>query len=118
VVDGRLDPLRFEVDKFSQQVSLGQTPSFCNDGGRAACLASLPHGVAPLAPAATTSDLAVGVEHPVSGVIGVKPTPPYGVEAQLGFAADLAAYAPLWVTRDIAATFGITRVKPGDAVRL
>lgn len=118
VVDGRLDPPLFEVDKFSQQVSLGQTPFFYNDGGRPAYLASLPQGVEPLVPAATNPDRAVGREHLVSEVIGVKPTPPYGVETQLGFAADQAAYEPLWVTRDIAAAFGITLVKPGEAVRL
>jgi hypothetical protein len=118
VVDGRLDPPIFEVDKFSQPVSLAQTPFLYNDGGRPTYLSALPVGVVALAPAATDPDQAVGREHLVSEVIGVKPTPPYGVETQLGFVAGEVAYEPLWVTPDIAAAFGITLVKPGQAVRM
>ena len=48
----------------------------------------------------------------------MKPTPPYGTETQLGFAAEEVVYAPMWVTRDVAAAFGITLVEPGQAVAL
>lgn len=99
-------------------MSLSQTPFLYNDGGRPAYLATLPLGVTALEPAATNPDMAMGREHLVSEVIGVKSNGQYGVETQLGFAHPAPAYEPLWVTRDIAAAFGITLVKPGEAVRL
>lgn len=118
MVQGCLDPPMFELEKFAQPVSLAQTAFFCNDGGRPVYLAELPPGVEPLEPAPTDPDLAMGREHLVSEVIGLKPTPPYGVQTQLGLLPGQVAYEPLWVTRDTAAAFGITLVKPGQAVRL
>lgn len=118
VVDGRLDPPLFEVEKFSQPVSLAQTPFLYNDGGRPTFLSAAPVDAVVLTPATTDPDQAIGHEHLVSEVIGVKPTPPYGVETQLGFLAGEVAYEPLWVTPDIAAAFGITLVKPGQAVQM
>lgn len=119
MVKGYLDPPLFEVEKFSQPVSLAQTPFLYNDGGQPTFLSSPPQGVAPLEPAATNPDMAIGRGHVVSEVIGVKQTPPYGVETQLGFVTTgNVSYEPLWVTRDIAAAFGITLVKPGEAVRM
>jgi hypothetical protein len=113
-----LDPPIFEVEKFSQAVSLSQTPFLYNDGGYPAYLASLPEGVVALEPAPTDPDMAIGREHVVSEVIGVTSNPPYGDETQLGFLGGEVAYEPMWVTRDIAAAFGITLVKPGEAVRV
>lgn len=119
MVQGCLDPPVFEVEKFSQPVSLGQTPFLYNDGGRPSYLSALPEGVVAIETAPTDPDVAIGRAHLVSEVIGVKPTPPYGVETQLGFVTTGPVhYEPLWVTRDIAAAFGITLVKPGEAVRL
>lgn len=116
--NNRLDAPQFEVEKRSQPVSLAQTPFFFNDGGHPTYLAALPDGVEPLQPAPTDPAMAIGREHVVSEVLGVKPTPPYGVENQLGLVAGPVVYEPLWVTPMIAAAFGITLVKPGDAVRL
>lgn len=118
MAEGRLDPPLFEVEKFSQPVSLALTPYYFNDGGQPVFLATLPPGARELQPAATDPGQAIGCEHVVSEVIGVKSTPPYGVETQLDLLAQRPAYEPLWVTRDIAAAFGITLVKPGEAVRL
>ncbi|MGL6290520.1 MAG: hypothetical protein ACRC2H_07540 [Silanimonas sp.] len=118
MVKGHLDPPLFEVDKFSQPVSLAATPYLYNDGGRPAYLAALPAGVTALDVAPTDPELAVGREHLVPEVISVTPTPPYGVETRLALPEGPVAYEPLWVTRDIAAAFGITLVKPGEAVRM
>lgn len=118
MVDGRLDPPLFEVSKFSQPVSLVKTPFLYNDGGCPTYLPVLPAGVMATPMAATDPAQAVGREHLVAEVIDVKRTPPYGVQTQLGFVAGEVAYEPLWVTPDIAAAFGITLVKPGQAVRM
>ena len=48
MVDGRLDPPLFEVEKLSQPVSLARTPFLYNDGGRPTYLSTLPAGVADL----------------------------------------------------------------------
>lgn len=114
----RLDPPLFEVSKFSQDVCLATTPYFYNDNGNPVYLGELPEGITPLVPAPTDPQQAIGREYVVSEVLGVKPTPPYGVETQLGFVADKATYEPLWATRDIAAAFGITLVEKGQGVRL
>ncbi|MDE2306820.1 MAG: hypothetical protein KGJ97_00860 [Xanthomonadaceae bacterium] len=116
--EDHLNPPVFEISKFSQDVSLAKTPYFYNDNGNPAYLAELPEGVTPLVPAATNPLIAIGREYVVSEVIGVKQTPPYGVETQLGFVAGKAAYEPLWATRDVAAAFGITLVEKGQGVRL
>lgn len=118
MVEGYLDPPLFETEKFSQPVSLARTPFLYNDGGHPAYLDEPPQSAVLLAPAATDPQLAIGYEHVVSEVIGVKQTPPWGVQTQLGMVAHQVAYEPLWVTWDIAAAFGITLVKPGEAVRI
>lgn len=108
----------FINEKHETTVDISKTPFFYNDGGRPTYVETLPSGVTPLVPAATDPRVAIGREHVVSGVIGVKPTPPYGVETQLGFIADEVVFEPLWATRDVAAAFGITLVEPGQAVPL
>lgn len=118
MVQGRLDPPLFEVDRFSQPVSLARTPYFYNDDGRPVYLAEPPAGVVPLQSAPTDPDIAIGYEHLVAEVVGVKQTPPYGVETQLAIVGDTVSYQPLWATPAIAAGFGITVVGPGQAVRL
>ncbi|SMC18310.1 hypothetical protein SAMN02745857_00525 [Andreprevotia lacus DSM 23236] len=95
-----------------------KTPFFYNDGGVPTYLSELPTGITPLVPAVTNPAMAMGNEYIVADVMGVKQTPPYGVETQLGFAASEVAFAPLWATRDVAAAFGITLVEPGQAVML
>jgi hypothetical protein len=85
VAVNRLAPPLFEVEKFSQPVSLSQTPFFYNDGGRPAFLPAPPAGAVPIDAATTDPDVAIGREHVVDEVLGIKPTPPYGVETQLGF---------------------------------
>lgn len=118
MANGYLDPPLFEVSKFTQKVSLADTPYFYNDGGNPIYLAEPPAGVTPLEVAPTNPQMAMGHEHIVSQVIGVKPNEPYGVEAQLGFVAEKVSYQPLWATRDVAAAFGITLVEKGQAVRM
>ena len=116
--DDYLDAPLFEIEKTSQAVTLAQTPFFYNDGGNPTYLSQLPPGVVPLVPAPVDPRLAMGREHDVSGVIGVKPTPPYGIETQLGFADGEVFYEPMRATREAAAAFGITLVEPGQGLRL
>ncbi|GAB3262237.1 hypothetical protein GCM10027296_36890 [Chitinimonas naiadis] len=100
------------------KVDTVKTPFFYNVDGQPQFVQELPVGLDPLSPAVTDPALAVGNEYLVAELLGVKPSPPYGVETQLGFAATEVVYAPLWATRDIAAAFGITLVEPGQAVVL
>ena len=113
-----LDAPLFIKDIYETQVDTAQTPFFYNDGGMPVYLEQPPEGLAPLTPAATDPALAVGSEYLVADVLGVKPTPPYGVETQLGFAAQEVVFAPLWATRSIAAAFGMTLVEPGQVVKI
>lgn len=113
-----LDAPLFIKDIYETQVDTAITPFFFNDGGMPVYLTEPPEGLKPLVPAATDPALAVGNEYLVADVLGVKPTPPYGVETQLGFAAEEVVFAPLWATRSIAAAFGITLVEPGQAVQI
>lgn len=99
-------------------VDIARTPFFFNDGGSPTFLDAPPAGATALTPAATDPAMAQGNEYAVAQVIGVKPNPPYGLETQLGFAAEQVAFAPLWATRDIAAAFGITLVEPGQVVQV
>ena len=116
------DP-RFEAPLFIQEVfqttiDTAKTPYFYNDGGAPTYLSQLPAGIAPLSTVETNPELACGKEYLVGEVLGVKPTLPYGIETQLGFVANEVAFEPLWATPDIAAAFGITLVRPGQAVQL
>jgi hypothetical protein len=113
-----LDAPLFIKEIHETTVHTGRTPYFFNNGGKPTYLSEPPPGLAPLVPAATDPRIAMGNEYIVAEVQGVKPTPPYGIETQLGFAAPQVAFAPLWATRDVAAAFGITLVEPGQAVRL
>lgn len=108
----------FINEKHETAIDISKTPFFYNDGGRPTYVKALPSGVTPLVPAITDPNVAIGREHVVAEVIGVKQTPPYGVETQLGFITDEVVYEPMWATRDVAAAFGITLVEPGQAVPL
>lgn len=94
------------------------TPYFFNDGGAPRYCHEAPAGITPIAPAPTQPQQAFGREYTVADIKGVKQTPPYGVETQLGLAAEEVVFEPLWATRDIAAGFGITLVEPGQAVKI
>ena len=118
MTQGYFDAPVFIREQNETAVDLTQTPFFYNDDGRPTFVEALPGGVTPLVPATTDPSVAIGSEHVVSGVIGVKQTPPYGVETQLGFAADEVVFEPMWATRDVAAAFGITLVEKGQGVRL
>lgn len=113
-----LDAPLFIQERHATTVDTASTPFFYNDGGTPAYLDKPPTGVTPLVPVATDPALAMGNEYAVPCVLEVRPTPPYGIETQLGFAAPQVEFAPLWATRDVAAAFGITLVEPGQAVPL
>lgn len=115
---GYLDAPLFIKEKHEAAVDVSKTPFFFNDAGHPTYVKELPSGVAPLTPAATDPQVAMGREYVVSEVIGVKQTPLYGVENQLGFIADEVVYEPMWATRDVAAAFGITLVEMGQGVPL
>ena len=116
--DTQFDAPLFIKEILETAVDIARTPFFFNDGGSPTYLTQPPAGVTPIEPAATNPALAMGNEYVVAQVLGVKPTPPYGIETQLGFAAPQVAFAPLWATREVAAAFGITLVEPGQGVRL
>jgi hypothetical protein len=118
LANGYLDAPLFEIEKGEMAVDISITPFFYNNNGNPTYVAELPHGVTPLTPAKTDPSVAMGREYAVSGVMGFKPTPPYGVETQLGFVGNEIVYEPLWATRDTAAAFGITLVEKGQAVEL
>jgi len=113
-----LDAPLFIEELHQATVDIGRTPFFFNDHGTPAYLSAPPPGVAPLPPAAVDPALVLGNAYTVAQVLGVKPTLPYGIQTQLGFAADRVEFAPLWATREAAAAFGITLVEPGQAIRI
>lgn len=96
----------FIKDILEIPVDISATPYFYNDGGTPAYLAAPPAGITPLPVAPTNPAMAMGNEYIVSGVAGVKPTPPWGIETELAFVADEVHYLPLWATPAIAAAFG------------
>lgn len=115
---GYLDAPVFEIEKHEKSIDIFKTPFFYNHGGNPTYVKELPSGATLLAPAPTDPHVAIGREYVVSEVIGVKPTPPWGIETQLGFIADEVVFEPMWATRDVAAAFGITLVEKGQAVPL
>lgn len=118
MADGYLDAPIFIKEKHEITVDISKTSFFYNDEGQPTYINALPNGVTPLIPAATNPNVAIGNEYVVSEVIGVKQTPPYGVETQLGFIAKEVVFEPMWATRDVAAAFGITLVEKGQGVCL
>ncbi|MBL8524267.1 MAG: hypothetical protein JNN20_11300 [Betaproteobacteria bacterium] len=108
----------FIEEKKHEQIDLAETPYFHNDGGHPRYVKEVPHGAKLIPTAPTDPHVALGNEYVVAQIKGVKKTPPYGIETQLGFVANEVAYAPMWATPDIAAAFGITLVSPGEAVQL
>lgn len=108
----------FIKEKQSVPVDLQLTPFFYNQGGRPSYVACLPADAEQVFPAVTNPALAIGREHVVTKTLGVKPNPPYGIETQLAMVGEEVAYEPLWVTRDIAAAFGITLIEPGQAIAI
>lgn len=108
----------FITERGETAVDLGKTPYFHNDGGRPRYVKAPPRRARLLEAAPTDPRVAFGNPYVVSAVKGVKKTPPFGIETQLGFVAAEVAYAPLWATRDVAAAFGITLVEKGEAVRV
>ncbi len=101
-------------------VDIVDAPFFYNNGGQPAYMRQdqLPQAATVLNVAPTNPAVAIGNAYVVSEVMGIKPTPPYGVETQLGFVGKDVVYAPMWATRDVAAAFGITLVEPGQAVQM
>ena len=108
----------FEIAKPPKEVDIALTPFFYNAGGVPQYLAELPQGVVPLTPVPSDPSIAKGRAYEVPDVIGVKKTPPWGIETELGLLADSVVFEPMWATREAAAAFGITLVEPGQAVQL
>ena len=118
-----MSDMTFDTPVFIKQlhettINTVDTPFFYNDGGNPTYVSEPPAGITPLTPATTNPAIAMGNEYVVAEVMGVKPTPPYGIETQLGFAAKEVMFAPMWATREVAAAFGITLVEPGQVVML
>ncbi|MGC8517851.1 MAG: hypothetical protein ACP5P4_04895 [Steroidobacteraceae bacterium] len=113
-----LDAPEFEIEKSSQTISLQDTPFFYNDNGTPVYLAELPSGIEPLTPTPTDPQIAIGREYVVPEILGIKATPPFGVETQIGLLGERIEFEPLWATRATAAAFGMTFVKRGEAVRV
>lgn len=81
--DTQFDAPLFIKEILETAVDTARTPFFFNDGGSPTYLTQPPAGVTPIEPAATNPALAMGNEYVVAQVLGVKPTPPYGIETQL-----------------------------------
>ena len=114
---------QFDAPVFIQEiqeraVDIVDAPFFYNNAGQPTYVRELPAGLIPLVAAVTNPAVAIGNTYVVPEVIGVKQTPPYGVETQLGFMGQEVEYTPMWATRDVAAAFGITLVEPGQAVQI
>ncbi|MDR3413561.1 MAG: hypothetical protein P4L87_21830 [Formivibrio sp.] len=116
--DTNLDAPLFIKEIHETTIDTVKTPFFYNDDGVPTYVSELPADITPLTPATTNPAMAIGNEYVVAKVLGVKPTLPYGIETQLGFAAQEVEFEPLWATREIAAAFGITLVEAGQAVML
>ncbi|MFZ5756038.1 MAG: hypothetical protein ACOY3X_03990 [Pseudomonadota bacterium] len=117
-MDGYFDPTVFIKEISEIPVDISETPYFFNDGGKPVYLKTPPAGVSVMGPAPTNPELAMGYEYIVPEIVGVKQTPPYGVETQLGFVGDEIAYQPLWATRAVAEAFGITLVEKGECLQM
>lgn len=113
-----LDAPLFIKEIHETTINTVNTPFFYNHAGKPTYVSELPSRITPLTSATTNAAMAMGNEYIVAEVLGVKPTPPYGIETQLGFATQQVAFEPLWATREVAAAFGITLVEPGQAVML
>lgn len=113
-----LDAPLFIKEKREIAVDISKTPFFFNDGGTPKYVTKLPSRAKLLPELIINPDVAMGNEYIVNDVVGVKKTPPYGVETELGFMAEEVTFEPMWVTHAIAAAFGIHLVKPGHAVRM
>ena len=116
--NNHFDPPVFEIAKKEVQVDISKTPYFYNDDGKPTYVEAPPKGVKPLEPSVTNPAIAMGSEYVVSEVLGIKKTPPYGIETELGFVANEVVYEPLWATPAVVAAFGITLVERGQAVRV
>ncbi|GGP23801.1 hypothetical protein [Silvimonas iriomotensis] len=101
-------------------VDIVDAPFFYNNAGQPAYMRrdQLPSSATILTAAGSDPALALGNEYAVPEIIGVKQTPPWGVETQLGLAGQEIEYPPMWATREVAAAFGITLVEPGQAVEI
>ncbi|MEP7156725.1 MAG: hypothetical protein ABI905_13180, partial [Betaproteobacteria bacterium] len=86
----------FIEEKHHEAIDLAETPFFYNEGGRPSYVKKLPHGAKLIQTAPTDARVSLGNEYVVSQIKGIKNTPPYGIETQLGFIADHVAYAPMW----------------------
>ena len=107
-----------EIEKGSESISLDATPWFFNDNGVPRYLSEPPPHALRIEVAPTDPDVAMGREYVVSEILSRKPDAPYGTETQLGILADRVTYEPMWATHAVVAAFGITLVKPGQAVLL
>lgn len=108
----------FEITKNSQPVSLVETPYLYLDGMTPRYLATPPPEAKVIEAAQTDPNQAIGAEHVVPEIEAVTPNGQYGMETQLALVAQEVTYEPLWATRTIAAAFGATLVKPGEAIRI
>lgn len=103
-------------DLHQDQIDISKTPYFYNDGGKPSYLSKPPAGVTPLTPAPQDPSIAMGNEYRVPGIVEVKPWPGSGVATELAFAGQEIVFAPMWATHETCAAFGITLVKPGQAI--
>ena len=115
---------QFDAPVFIQEtqeraVDIVDAPFFYNNAGQPTYVRELPAGLIPLVAAATNPAVAIGNTYVVPEVIGVKQTPPYGVETQLGFMGQEVEYTPMWATRDVAAASRTcSRISAADRLRV
>lgn len=98
-------------------VDTNETPFFYNNNGSPAYSRTLPSWVTQIEPAATDPSVAIGREYVVSEVGGGRPMGS-GIASELKFVGDDIGYQPFWVTRSIAAAFGVTLVEKSQGLRM
>lgn len=98
-------------------IDLQFTPFFYNDGGKPCYVERLPAGVQPLPIQPNDPLRQAGNIYIVDGIRNSNISQ-YGVTRELDIDAEVVRYAPMWLTPDNAAAFGMTAVAPGQALRI
>ena len=116
--NNRFDAPALEITLQTASVTLSKTPYLHNDGGVPRYVEAPPPGAVLIPTMPTDPRQAIGREHVVPDIISTTNNAPYGIETQIAIEAETVGYDPIWATRTTAAAFGITLVKPGEAVHI
>lgn len=108
----------FIVSGNETTVDLEQTPFLCNVAGLPHYYAQPPAGLKLLEAAALDPEIELGNAYKVRPDPTTSPDPQYGDRTRLEFQGSQVEYTALRASREVAAAFGMTLVKPGQGVRI